>query len=388
MFYKKEIISIHIPKFEMLFMKREKSRTLKKKIFLMRPSISKNELNAINQVFKSKFLTEGEVTKKFELEVSNYVRTKYAIATTSATTALHAVFECIKIRGKKVLISDFTFPATADAVILAGGIPILADVDRNTMNITRDIVEKSKFRNLEFIEPVSIFGNPLEREFYTLKKKMFIVEDAATSIGTKLGNDFVGSMANASCFSFHPRKLITTGEGGMVTTNDRELDNKIRMFKTFGKKENKFVNIGTNYKISDILSSIGITQLRKIEKIIKNRIKMAKVYSEIIEKIEHIQPQELTKNARHTYQTYTCIIAKSNMRDKIIRELARNNIESQIGTYALHCLPAFNRCLRDGYLINSKWLYQNTISLPMHEEITIDDQERVCKIIKDVLKNS
>jgi len=354
----------------------------------MRPSLDDNEINAIKQVFKSKFLTEGEVTKKFELAISQYIKSKFAIATTSATTALHSVFECINIKGKKVLLSDFTFPATADAIILAGGIPVLADVDKETMNITREIVEKTNFKNIEIVEPVSIFGNPLEKEFYSLKKKMFIVEDAATSLGTKLDTSFVGTLADVSCFSFHPRKIITTGEGGMITTDHKELNDKIRSFKAFGRKGKEFVEIGTNYKISDIQSAIGLTQLKKIEKIIKSRQAMAKIYSEIIEKMEHVEIQKPTKNSRHTYQTFACIITKPKLRDRIILKLAKKNIETQIGTYALHCLPAFNRYSKSGKLENSEFLYKNSLSLPMHGEITIDDQEYVCKSIEKIIKNS
>lgn len=353
----------------------------------MRPSVDDNEINAIKQVFKSKFLTEGQVTRKFELSVSQYVKSKFAIATTSATTALHSVFECINIKGKKVLVSDFTFPATVDAIILARGIPVLADVDKETMNITREIVEKTNFKNISIIEPVSIFGNPLEKEFYNLKKKMFIVEDAATSLGTKLGTNFVGSLAHVSCFSFHPRKIITTGEGGMITTNNKELERKIRSFKAFGKKGKEFVEIGTNYKISDIQSAIGIIQLKKIEKIIKKRQMMAKIYFEMLNKIDHIKIQKPTKNSRHTYQTFVCIISKPNLRNKIIQKLAKNNIETQIGTYALHCLPAFNKCLKDGKLKNSEFLYKNSLALPMHEELTIKDQEYICKSIEKIIKN-
>ena len=354
----------------------------------MRPTIDKNEINAVNHVFKSKFLTEGEVTRKFENNIASYVKSKFAIGTTSATTALHTIFHCIGIKGKKILVSDFTFPATVDAIILAGGIPVLADVDKETMNITRNIVENTNFKNIEFVGQVSVFGNPLENEFYHLKKKMFIVEDAATSLGTKLGTNFVGALANVSCFSFHPRKIITTGEGGMITTNDKELNNKMRSFKAFGKVGKEFVGIGTNYKISDIQSAVGLAQLKKIEKIIKGRQKMAKIYSEMIEKIEHIEIQKPTKNSRHTFQSFTCVITKAKKRDKIIIELAKKNIETQIGTYALHCLPAFKNCLKDGNLKNSEFLYRNTLSLPMHGEMTFEDQQYVCKSIINILKNS
>jgi perosamine synthetase len=361
---------------------------MKKKIYLMRPSLDNNEIKAVKNVFKSKFLTEGKVTKRFELEISKYVNSKFAIATTSATTALHAVFESLNIKGKKVLVSDFTFPATADAIILAGGIPVLVDVDNETMNITRDIVEEGNFAKIETISPVSIFGNPLERNFYKLKKNMIIVEDAATSLGSKLGSNFVGSLANVSCFSFHPRKIITTGEGGMITTNDKKLSDNIREFKSFGKKQSKFVNIGTNYKISDIQSAIGLEQLKKIEKIIETRRKMAKIYSELFEKTDHIQLQKSNKNTRHTFQTFVCVITKPKLRDKIIRKLSENNIESQIGTYALHCLPAFQKCLKYSNLKNSEFLYKNSLSLPLHEEITQKDQETIYNIIIKTLKGS
>jgi dTDP-4-amino-4,6-dideoxygalactose transaminase len=361
---------------------------MKKKIFLMRPSLDSNEIEAVRQVFKSKFLTEGKVTNQFESEISKYVKTKFAIATTSATTALHAIFECLNIKGKKVFVSDFTFPATADAIILAGGKPVLVDVDSETMNVTREIIEIKKNDDIQTVLPVSIFGNPLEREFYKLQKKMFIVEDAATSLGTKLGSDFVGSLANVSCFSFHPRKIITTGEGGMITTNDKKIATKIRSFKSFGKNKNKFEDIGTNYKMSDIQSAVGREQLKKIEKIIKNRQNIANIYSEIFEKSDNIQVQKITKNARHTFQTFVCVISKPKVRDKIIKKLAENNIESQIGTYALHCLPAFQNCLKHSKLKNSEFLYKNSLSLPLHEELTQVNQELICNIIMKTLKDS
>jgi len=352
----------------------------------MRPYVGKSELREIQKVFQSKFLTEGIVTQKFEKSVAHYVKSRFSIATTSATTALHASFEAMGVRGKKVLVSDFTFPATALAIQLAGGIPVLVDVDKEVMNVTRDIIEQVSDKESEFISPVSLFGNPLDLEFYKLQRNGFkIIEDAATNLGSKIGQKFVGSLADITCFSFHPRKIITTGEGGMITTNSKSLASSIRAYKTFGKINSEFVGSGTNYKLSDILSAVGLSQMSKIEKIIKNRIKMAKIYYELLEKIDSIEPQLRTKNSRHTFQSYVCYITKEGIRNKLIKELARNNIESQIGTYALHCLPAFKKSLKRGNLSNSEFLYKNSISLPMHEELTSDDQQFICKSIKDVV---
>jgi dTDP-4-amino-4,6-dideoxygalactose transaminase len=284
-------------------------------------------------------------------------------------------------------VSDFTFPATADAIVQAGGIPILVDVEKNTMNVNREIVENSLDKDMEYVAPVSLFGNPLEEDFYKLKKSgLKIIEDAATNLGTKIGNKFVGSLADVTCFSFHPRKIITTGEGGMITTDDKELADKFRLYKMFGKNNSGFIEKGTNYKISDILSAVGLAQLNKIEKIIKNRINKAKIYHELISKIDFLEVQQPIKNSRHTYQSYVCVFTKVGLRDKIIKKLTQQNIESQIGTYALHCLPYFKKCKKSGSLNNSKFLYKNAISLPLHEELTYDDQQFIYKIIKNNCK--
>jgi len=203
----------------------------------MRPKVGDEEIRMIKNVIKSKFLTEGETTKKFETALAKFVHSKYAIATTSATTALHTSFECLKVKDKKVLVSDFTFPASAQAILLAGGTPILVDVDKETMVVTTEIIENSIKKNIKFISPVSLFGNPLEEKFYRLKKKgLTIIEDAATNLGAKIGKKYVGSLADVTCFSFHPRKIITTGEGGIITTNNRNLAEKLKSFKMFGKK--------------------------------------------------------------------------------------------------------------------------------------------------------
>jgi len=356
---------------------------MRKRIYLMRPCVGSEEIKAIRKVFASKFLTEGRFTHQFEKTVAQYTHSKYAIATTSATTALHTMFHCMDVKGKNVLVSDFTYPATVLAIILAEGKPILVDVDKFSMNITREIIEDALNQSIKFVAPVSLFGNPLSINFYNLKKQgIKIIEDAATNLGAKVNNKFVGSLADVSCFSFHPRKIITTGEGGMITTNNKTLKEKIISFKTFGKKGTEFVNVGTNYKLSNIQSAIGLIQMRKIEKIIKKRIKQAKIYHELISKIDFIEEQRSTPKSRHTYQSYTCIITKTGLRNKIIKKLEENNIESQIGTYALHSLPAFKKIPKKGKLSNSEFLYKNSISLPLHDELSQNEQELICKIIK------
>ena len=361
---------------------------MNKKIQLTKLFLDQDEINLVTKVIKSGFVTEGRYTQKFEDLIANYVKTDFAIATTSGTTALHSAFHCMGIKGKKVMISNFTFPATALAVQMAGGIPVLMDVEKDTMNVSREIVENSLDTSIQFLGPVSLFGNPLEKSFYQLKRKgLKIIEDAATNLGSKIDKKFVGGLADVTCFSFHPRKIITTGEGGMITTDNKKLYEKIRSFKFFGKK-NSFEEFGTNYKFSDILAAIGISQIKKIEKMIKIRTEKSKIYNELIHKIDFIEPQKHSLHSRHNYQSYVCYLTKPFLRDKIRFELQKNNIETQIGTYALHCLPAFRQCIKKGTLSNSKFLYENTITLPLHASLTISDQERICKIIQKTINKN
>jgi len=353
----------------------------------MRPDIGSEEYDAVKRVLDSMYLTEGSVTQEFEKAVASYVGTKHASAMTSCTTALHTVLEVVGVKGKEVIVPDYTYPATAEAVLLAGGKPVLVDVDIESMNMTSEILENAYDEKMNLFLPVSWGGVPLESEIYKTGKKLglFNLEDAACSLGSMIGNDKVGKLADVTCFSFHPRKVITTGEGGMITTDNDEIAEKCHSFKHFGMKNGKFVTIGTNYKMSNILSAIGLEQMKKIEKIVKERIERAKIYDELLAKIPGIRPAYSKRNTRQTYQSYTCYVEKEGMRDKIRQKLAENNIESQIGTYALHLEPAYASLKRIGNLKNSELLFKNALTLPLHNQLTIEDQEKVCNVIRSEL---
>ena len=358
-----------------------------KTVALAVPDIGDEELEAIKEVFSTKFLTEGITTKEFEKTVADYVGVKHGIAVTSCTTGLHTVLECLDIKGQEVIIPDYTYPATAEAVVLAGGIPVLTDVDLDSMNMTSAILEEAYNEKMNVFIPVSWAGVPLEMEIYQKAKNLGLkcLEDSACSLGAKIGNDFVGKIADYSCFSFHPRKVITTGEGGMITTDDDEIAEKCYSFKHFGAKGTSFETIGTNYKLSNILSAIGLIQMKKIENIIKTRIEKAKIYEELLSKIDNIKPAYVGKNTRQTFQSYTCYVEKENKRDEIRTALANENIQSQIGTYALHLEPAYKNMKMVGDLENSELLFKNALTLPLHKDLTQEDQEKICKIIKNVI---
>ncbi len=361
-----------------------------KKIFLMRPFVGNEELIAINRVFDSKYLTEGLVTKEFENSFARFVDSNHAIAVTSCMTGLELAVRALGIKkGDEVIVPDFTHPATGDCVYQVGADAVLADVDIGSYNITPEAIEDAISKKTKCIIPVSWGGNPIDPEINKIGKEheIPILEDAACSAGAVVNGKKVGSIANITTFSFHPRKILTTGEGGMVTTNDPALAEKMVAFKHFGQTtDGKFTYHGTNYKMSNILAAIGLEQLIKLPGILNDRIKKAERYSELLKDIKGIRPPAKKTRVTHVYQSYCIYVEKDGIRDRIRKDLADRNIETQIGTFALHLEPSYSHVRKSGDLKNSELLFKHLLTLPLHHELTDEDQEFVVDSIKELLK--
>jgi len=246
-------------------------------IRLMVPELDNTELQSIKKVINSGFVTEGEITSLFEKKFAKYVGARFSIATTSGTTALELALRILKIgKGDEVIIPSFTHPATGNCVLSVGAKPVFADISLDTLNIDPALIQLKISKKTKAVIGVSQFGNPLDvAKIRKLKNKykFYFVEDAACSIGSIIGNKKIGTQADITCFSLHPRKIITTGQGGMLVTSDKKISEMAKIIKNFGlvKRGDKLVQSywGTNLKLTDIQAAIGIVQLSKIEKIIK-----------------------------------------------------------------------------------------------------------------------
>ena len=221
------------------------------------------------------------------------------------------------------------------------------------------------------------------------KYKIPVIEDAACSLGAEHKGKKVGSLANISVFSFHPRKVFTTGDGGLIVTNDQNYAELMLSMKKFGSgltPESKpgFIRWGTNYRMSDILGAVALGQVRKIDKIVNDRIEKAMIYNELLKDVEEVRIPEITEDSKSNYQTYAIYIKKGN-RDSILDKMRENNIEVQIGTYALHTQPFFKNLKRVGNLENSLALFNNLLTLPLHSELSKDDQILVVNTLKELL---
>lgn len=357
------------------------------KIPLIKPYITAEIKARVAEVLDSGYLTEGPVTRQFEEAVKNYTGCKFALAVCNCTVGLEMALRALKIGpGDEVIVPDYTYPATASVVEIVGAKIVIVDVDPEDMLIDYKALEKAITSRTKAIIPVSIFGNPLDySKLWHIKKKhdLYLVEDAACSIGAQYDGIQAGNLADISVFSFHPRKFITTGEGGMVTTNNRQLAEWMESYKHFGMSAHdsrlgtRFEAIGTNYKLSNVQAAIGLEQMKQIDLLLAERRRIAEKYSRLIDRQPGISFPKTTSKGSHSWQSY-CIF--TDRRDRIIERLREKQIETQIGTYALHMHRAFSHnsnCRIAGEMSGSRHAFDHCLTLPLYHVMTDADQQYV-----------
>jgi len=359
---------------------------------LAAPYTDEDEIREIRGVLDSGYLTQGPKVAEFEGSVADRVWTKYAFATTSATTALHLSLVALDVGpGDEVLVPDFTFPATANVVIQQGARPALVDIDLETFTIdVDDLAEKITPRS-KVIIPVHAFGLSADMDpimELAQSHRLAVVEDAACALGATYYGKPCGSLAATGCFSFHPRKVITTGEGGMITTDDDLLAEKIRLLRNHGgaPREGRFTfeAAGYNYRMSDILAAVGVAQMRKLDALIARKRELAAQLTERLEGIDGAEAPREPEWGGHIYQSYVIRLDDSIDRDQVIGLMRRRGIETTLGTYALHAQPFFARQYNygPGDLPNSYRAYRQSLTVPLYPPMDELDLERITRTLR------
>lgn len=355
---------------------------------LIRPFVGREELAGVKEVLSTGWLSQGPKVVEFERKIASYVGAKHAVATSSCTTSLSLALDALGIgTSAETIVPDFTFPATANVVVRGSGTPVLADVDRETFAVKPDELSRNVGPRTRAVMPVHPFGHPFEMdEVYELasRRGIEVIEDAATAIGTKYKGRHVGKRGRAVCFSFHPRKLLTTAEGGCLVTDDDEVFQRASALRNHGQihkgGRTEFPMSGLNYRMSDVHAAIGIAQLGKLDRIISTRRRQARVYRELLNdsKLDVTPPVE-KEWAFHTYQSYVVILGRSvGARERLIAVLRRDyNVETQLGTYSLSAQGAFRALKHAGGLANSRAIYDRSLTLPMYETLSEGQQEYV-----------
>jgi len=366
-----------------------------KKIPLIKPYITQEVKDKVCEILDSGYLTEGPATRELENSFRDYIGCKYALAVCNCTVGLEMALRAMGVGpGDEVIVPDYTYPATASVVEIVGARIVLVDVDPQTMLIDYDALERAITDKTRAIIPVSIFGNPLDYERLTRIKErynIFIVEDAACSIGAEFKGIKVGNLADISVFSLHPRKFITTGEGGIVTTNNAEWSEWMDSYKHFGmashdsRAEIKFDRIGTNYKLSNIQAAVGLVQMKYIEELLFRRQSLANNYIKLLSDHPKIKFQKLTPLGIHSYQSF-CVFTSD--RDAILNSMREQGIEVQIGTYSLHMHKAYNKnanCNISGMMEGSKYAFEHCLALPLYHDLRFDEQEYIVEKLTEII---
>lgn len=368
-------------------------------IFLTRPFVGEDEVQAVRKVIESKYLTEGPLTAEFEKQFAEYLGVKDGIATTSCTTGMEVCLRAVGVGpGDEVIIPDFTFPATALVVMGLGAKPIIVDVGPPYFTMDLERVKGHVTGKTRAILCVSNLGFPADYEALMelgRQRRISVIEDAACSTGSLIHGRKLGSMVDASVFSFHARKVMTTGEGGMICTDNDELANRCRQIKNFGATKGEigrqnFEHWGTNLKLPNILAAIGMVQLKKLEMIINTRTKFARVYDELLEGKRVVERIRVPDYVRYNYYCYPLLVDRK-LRDHAIKSLREKNIEAQILSYALHRQPFFKSLLDsdsnpDGTFAGTTRVFESGLQLPLHQELTEHQQARVCEVLLEVLR--
>lgn len=360
---------------------------------LIVPEVGEDELREIATVFERGHLTQGPAVEAFESAIAGLVGARHGVATTSATTALHLALAALDVGpGDEVIVPDFTFPATSNVVIQTGASPVLVDIDLATFNTTAAAIAGAITSRTRAIMPVHAFGltAPM-REILDVAKGhgIPVIEDAACALAATRDGVAAGRFGLAGCFSFHPRKAITTGEGGMVVTDDDALAARLRVLRTHGGVRRdgrfRFDDVGFNYRLSDILAAVGIAQVRRLDGIIDARRRLARAYTERLGELDGVRTPG--SDSGHVYQSYVVLLDESVDRDAVIARLAEDMIETTLGTYAVHAQPAMIQRYghTPGDLPNSWRAYRSTLTLPLHGRMGITDVERVVTALAQAL---
>jgi perosamine synthetase len=336
------------------------------------PDVGDEELAAVAEVFASGQLTMGEKVRELEELLARAAGTEHAVAVSSGTAALHVAVLAADIRaGDEVLVPAYTFPATANVVALVGARPVLVDVDPVTMNVDPADAARRVTQRTKAIPGVNLFGRPARLEELP---DLPILEDAAGALGASHRGRPCGGLGLLGCFSFHPRKIVTTGEGGAVTTNDADLAERARQLRHHGwTPSNAYEDLprgGFNYRLSDILCAIGIPQLRKLDELLAARERVARGYDERLGDLDVVLPRA-DDGDRHGWQAY---VVQLDRRDDALAGLREAGIQAQIGTYALHRLGAY----RDqGSFPGADAAFERALALPLHTRLGDAELDRV-----------
>ncbi|MGA2406154.1 MAG: DegT/DnrJ/EryC1/StrS family aminotransferase [Bacteroidales bacterium] len=366
-------------------------------INLSKPYFDDCELDAIKKTFDSGWVA-GQGPKNEELSelICQFTGSKFAIPVNNCTSGLHLALLALGIlHGDEVIVSDFTFPATGHSVMYCGAIPRFVDVKLSTYNIDPDLIEEKINRKTKAIIVVHALGQMAEMDAIVQivkENKLFLIEDAACSLGAEYKGSQAGRFGDITAVSFHARKNVTSGEGGILLTDNDKFASTVKSLSCFGTesafaRQNEFIipvfnQLGYNYKLSDINAAIAIEQLKKYPQFLNKRFAQVELYNKLLQNKPLIQIPRVANGAKHVFQTYAILLDEKINRNRLIVQMRSEGIQTQIGTYSSYIQPVYRNT--NDVCPNSRYLFEHTLALPLFYELT---EAEIKKVVERLMSN-
>ncbi|WP_048601367.1 UDP-4-amino-4,6-dideoxy-N-acetyl-beta-L-altrosamine transaminase [Rubeoparvulum massiliense] len=368
--------------------------------------VDEEDIQAVVDVLRSDYLTTGPTIEAFEKKFAKYVGAKYAVAISNGTAALHAACFAAGIgEGDEVITTPITFAASANCVLYCGGTPVFADIDPITYNISPSEIRKNITSKTKALIPVHFTGQPCDMdEIYKIAQEynLIVIEDAAHAIGADYKGRKIGSISDMTTFSFHPVKHITTGEGGMITTNNDELYEKLKLFRSHGitrdpkmlhqNKDHWYyeqIELGYNYRMTDIQAALGLSQLKKADRFLKRRREIAHQYNEAFKGIDGLILPHQLDSSHSSWHLYIIQIDSNKIgvnRDEAYQRLIERKIGANVHYIPVYLHPYYQRLgYKQGLCPQAENLYESMITLPLFPKMTESHVQAVIHDVKEVL---
>lgn len=356
------------------------------------PVLDGNEKKYINKCIDTNWISsQGEFVEKFEKDFSDYCNVSYGVSTSNGTVALHLALEALDIgEGDEVIIPDLTFAATINTVIYTGATPVLVDIDEDSWTIDVDEIRKNINKNTKAIIPVHLYGQPCAMDEILRvaeENNIYIIEDCAEAHGAEFNGKKVGSFGDISCFSFYGNKIITTGEGGICLTDDKDLYKRMKKLRDHGmspKKRYWHDEIGYNYRMTNMQAAIGVAQLEKIDDIMSKRKWISEFYDKELKDLSGVTLQKNLIDRNKVCWMYSVLINEESKvsRDEIIKILDESKIGNRPFFYPMHEMDIYKEYAENDRFEKSTKISQRGLNLPTSLNLTEEDLKRVIYAIK------
>jgi perosamine synthetase len=371
---------------------------------ITKPELGEEEAQAAAHAIRTGWIAQGPLVAQFERAIAEGLGVEHVVLTSNCTTSLHLALLCSGIGpGDEVIVPSFTFIATANSVLHAGGTPVFVDIDPRTYNIDPSKIEAAITPRTKAIIPVDQIGLAADLDAVieiAARHNLKVIEDAAPALGATYRGRPIGAISPITCFSFHPRKSITSGEGGAITTNDAEVAARARVLRSHGASVSdlarhsantviieEYEELGYNYRMTDIQAAVGIEQFKKLDDIMARRGRLAERYNTLLAGIDGLTPPYAPEDAPHTYQSYCVRLDPERVasREVVMERMLAKNIATRRGVMAIHEEPYYVKRFGHIALPETEAATRNTLLLPLFASMTEAEQDRVIETLRQSL---